>query len=95
MGTRIRKLLKAVKQYRPAIPPYCFILDNGQRFIPDIDPVAYLAEHGTYTPMGEITCFQSDRSAADPLSIALYDAIEEFIGEGGVELPENMSDSGC
>ena len=39
-------------------------------------------------------CYKVNFSMMDYIFIT-YDAIEEFIGEGGVELPENMSDSGC
>ena len=70
-----------------------FIVEGGGEFHTSEDPFSYLLEHGAYTPDGtRIVLFPHSIEGVDPLSLSLYQLIDEAIERGKLELPELESD---
>ena len=69
-----------------------FIVEGGE-FHTSEDPFSYLLEHGAYTPDGtRIVLFPHSIEGVDPLSLSLYQLIDEAVEKGRLTLPELESD---
>lgn len=61
-----------------------FIVEGGGEFHTSEDPFSYLLEHGAYTPDGtRIVLFPHSIEGVDPLSLSLYQLIDEAVEKGG------------
>ena len=70
-----------------------FIVEGGGEFHTSEDPFSYLLEHGAYTPDGtRIVLFPHSIEGVDPLSLSLYQLIDEAVEKGLLTLPELESD---
>lgn len=70
-----------------------FIVEGGGEFHTSEDPFSYLLEHGAYTPDGtRIVLFPHSIEGVDPLSLSLYQLIDEAVEKGRLTLPELKSD---
>lgn len=70
-----------------------FIVEGGREFYADKDPLTYLMEHGAYTLDGRrIVRYPHPVEGVDPLSLSLYELIDEAIEAGKLELTELVSD---
>ena len=70
-----------------------FIVEGGGEFHTSEDPFSYLLEHGAYTPDGtRIVLFPHSIEGVDPLSLSLYQLIDEAVEKGRLTLPELESD---
>ena len=73
-----------------------FIVEGGREFYTDKDPVTYLLEHGAYTPDGRrIVLYPHPVEGVDPLSLSLYQMIDEAVEVGKLQFPELKSDELC
>lgn len=73
-----------------------FIVEGGGEFHTSEDPFSYLLEHGAYTPDGtRIVLFPHSIEGIDPLSLSLYQLIDEAVERGRLTLPELESDDLC
>lgn len=69
-----------------------FIVEGGE-FHTSEDPFSYLLEHGAYTPDGtRIVLFPHSIEGVDPLSLSLYQLIDEAVEKGRLTLPALESD---
>lgn len=87
MRTRINNLSALVREYKRRFKFTTFVLEDGSPFITDSDPLHYLIEHGVETPRGRIVAYPCDRKGADPITLAIYEEIENGIKNGGIENP--------
>lgn len=87
MRTRINNLKALVKAYKELYKPTTFILEDGSTFVTDMGPLHYLVKHGTETPRGRIVAYPHDKKGADPITLAIYEEIENGIKNGGIEVP--------
>ena len=70
-----------------------FIVEGGGEFHTSEDPFSYLLEHGAYTPDGtRIVLFPHPIEGVGPLSLSLYQLIDEAVEKGRLTLPELKSD---
>ena len=70
-----------------------FIVAGGGEFRTKHDPVSYLREHGANTPDGRrIVLYPHPVEGVDPLSLSLYEVIDEAVEAGRLELPALESD---
>ena len=70
-----------------------FIVEGGGEFHTSEDPFSYLLEHGAYTHDGRrIVLFPHPIEGVDPLSLSLYEMLDEAIERGKLELPALESD---
>ena len=70
-----------------------FIVEGGGEFHTSEDPFSYLLEHGAYTHDGRhIVLFPHPIEGVDPLSLSLYQLIDEAVEEGRLTLPALESD---
>lgn len=70
-----------------------FIVEGGGEFHTAADPFDYLYRHGAVTPDGRrIVCYPHPVEDTDPLSLSLYQMLDEAIEKGRLELPEPRSD---
>jgi hypothetical protein len=70
-----------------------FIVEGGGEFHTSEDPFSYLLEHGAYTHDGQrIVLFLHPIEGVDPLSLSLYEMLDEAIERGKLELPALESD---
>ena len=44
-------------------------------------------EHGVQTPRGRIVAYACDKKGADPITLAIYEEIENGIKNGGIDIP--------
>lgn len=66
-----------------------FVVDGGDEFRTPLDPWEYLLKHGVYTPEGErIVKYPHPVHGIDPLSLSLYELIDEAIERGKVDFPD-------
>lgn len=73
-----------------------FIVEGGGEFHTSEDPFSYLLEHGAYTHDGQrIVLFPHPIEGIDPLSLSLYQLIDEAVERGRLTLPELESDDLC
>ena len=70
-----------------------FIVEGGGEYHTKEDPFSYLLEHGAYTHDGRrIVLFPHPIEGVDPLSLSLYQLIDEAVEEGRLTLPALESD---
>ena len=70
-----------------------FIVEGGGEFHTSEDPFSYLLEHGAYTHDGRrIVLYPHPIEGVDPLSLSLYQLIDEAVEEGRLTLPALESD---
>ena len=70
-----------------------FIVEGGGEYCTKEDPFSYLLEHGAYTHDGQrIVLFPHPIEGVDPLSLSLYEMLDEAIERGKLELPALESD---
>ena len=70
-----------------------FIVEGGGEFHTSEDPFSYLLEHGAYTHDGRrIVLYPHPVEGVDPLSLSLYQLIDEAVEKGRLTLPELESD---
>ena len=70
-----------------------FIVEGGGEFRTTEDVFTYLREHGAVTPDGKrIVLYPHPIEGVDPLSLSLYQLIDEAVEHGKLELPELESD---
>lgn len=70
-----------------------FIVEGGGEFRTAEDAFTYLRKHGAVTPDGKrIVLHPRPVEGVDPLSLSLYQMLDEAIEQGKLELPELESD---
>ena len=70
-----------------------FIVEGGAKYHTKEDPFSYLMQHGAYTPDGRrIVLYPHPIEGVDPLSLSLYQLIDEAVEKGRLTLPELESD---
>lgn len=70
-----------------------FIVEGGGEFHTAGDPFTYLYQYGAVTPDGRrIVLYPHPVEDVDPLSLSLYQMLDEAIECGKLELPELESD---
>lgn len=73
-----------------------FIVEGSGEFHTSEDPFSYLLEHGAYTHDGRrIVLYPHSIEGIDPLSLSLYQLIDEAVERGRLTLPELESDDLC
>ena len=73
-----------------------FIVEGGGEFRTAEDAFTHLRKHGAVTPTGKrITLYPHPIEGVDPLSLSLYQLIDEAVEHGKLELPELESDELC
>jgi hypothetical protein len=69
-----------------------FIVEGGEYHTKE-DPFSYLMQHGAVTHDGwRIVLYPHPVEGVDPLSLSLYQMLDEAIERGKLELPELESD---
>ena len=70
-----------------------FIVEGGGEFHVKMDPATYLMQHGTHSLDGKkIISFPHPVEGVDPLSLSLYQLIDDAVEHGKLELPELEGD---
>lgn len=70
-----------------------FIVEGGGEFCTAEDAFMYLRKYGAVTPDGKrIVLYPHPVEGIDPLSLSLYQMLDEAIERGKLELPELESD---
>lgn len=70
-----------------------FIVEGGGEFHTSKDPFSYLLQHGAYTHDGRrIVLYPHPVEGIDPLSLSIYQMLDEAIECGTMELPGLESD---
>ena len=93
--TSVEKRLEALRNYLKGLTAdeTTFVVAGGGEFHTKQDPVSYLLENGAYTPDGRrIVLYPHPVEGVDPLSLSLYEVIDEAVEAGRLELPELESD---
>ena len=81
--------LTALREYLETISgsETTFILEGGKEYKTREDVFDYLRQHGAYTPDGRrIVLYPHPVEGVDPLSLSLYQLIDEAIERGTLEL---------
>lgn len=81
--------LSALREYLETISgnETTFILEGGKEYKTREDVFDYLRQHGAYTPDGRrIVLYPHPVKGVDPLSLSLYQLIDEAIERGTLEL---------
>jgi len=70
-----------------------FIVEGGAEYHTKQNPFDYLREHGAFTHDGRrIVLYPHSIENIDPLSLSLYQLIDEAVEKGRLTLPELESD---
>ena len=70
-----------------------FIVEGGAEYHTKEDPFSYLMQHSAVTHDGRrIVLYPHPVEGVDPLSLSLYQMLDEAIERGKLELPELESD---
>ena len=73
-----------------------FLVAGGGEFHTPLTPEEYLMRHGAYTPDGRrIVLYPHPVEGVDPLSLGLYQLIDEAVEIGKLQFPELESDELC
>ena len=81
--------LSALREYLETISgsETTFIVEGGKEYKTREDVFDYLRQHGAYTPDGRrIVLYPHPVEGVDPLSLSLYQLIDETIERGTLEL---------
>lgn len=90
--------LAALREYLKSLSAdeTTFIVEGSGEFHTSEDPFSYLLEHGAYTHDGRrIVLYPHSIEGIDPLSLSLYQLIDEAVERGRLTLPELESDDLC
>ena len=91
---RLRMLSAYVDGLRPEVTT--FLVAGGGEFHTPLTPEEYLMRHGAYTPDGRrIVLHPHPVEGVDPLSLGLYQLIDEAVEIGKRQFPELESDELC
>ena len=91
VDTRLAALREFLKSH--ATGETVFIVEGGGEYHTKEDPFNYLMQHGAYTHDGRrIVLYPHLVEGVDPLSLSLYQMLDEAIERGKLELPELESD---
>ena len=94
----IEHRLAALREYLKTVSAdeAIFIVEGGGEFRTKLDAFSYLREYGAYTPDGRrIVLYPHPVEGVDPLSLSLYEMLDEAIERGKLELPTLESDDLC
>jgi hypothetical protein len=94
----IEQRLAALREYLKdrSADETVFIVEGGGEFHTRLDAFTYLRERGAYTPDGRrIVLYPHPVEGVDPLSLSLYEMLDEAIERGKLELPTLESDDLC
>lgn len=68
-----------------------FLVEDGAEYHTQEDPLDYLREHGAYTPDGRrIVLYPHPVEGVDPLSLSLYQLLDQAIETGRLDWPEEL-----
>ena len=84
MDGRIRRLEGIIQDYIAAQRSTVFLLESGETFTTEMDPVDYLVRCGVETPKGRIAAYPHEVEGVDGLSRSLYELIDDGIRKGGL-----------
>lgn len=87
--------LAALREYLKSLSAdeTTFIVEGGGEYHTKEDPFNYLMQHGAVTHDGRrIVLYPHPVEGVDPLSLSLYQMLDEAIERGKLELPELESD---
>lgn len=87
--------LAALREYLKSLSAdeTVFIVEGGGEFRTAEDAFTHLRKHGAMTPDGKrIVLYPHPVEGVDPLSLSLYQMLDEAIEQGKLELPELESD---
>lgn len=90
--------LAALREYLKSLSAdeTVFIVEGGGEFRTAEDAFTYLRKYGAVTPDAKrIVLYPHPVEGVDPLSLSLYQMIDEAIEQGKLELPELESDDLC
>ena len=91
---RLRMLSAYVDGLRPEVTT--FLVAGGGEFHTPLTPEEYLMRHGAYTLDGRrIVLYPHPVEGVDPLSLGLYQLIDEAVEIGKLQFPELESDELC
>ena len=91
---RLRMLSAYVDGLRSEVTT--FLVAGGGEFHTPLTPEEYLMRHGAYTPDGRrIVLYPHPVEGVDPLSLGLYQLIDEAVEIGKLQFPELESDELC
>lgn len=96
--TAVKRRLAALREYLKTVSAdeAVFIVEGGGEFHTRLDAFSYLREHGAYTPDGRrIVLYPHPVEDVDPLSLSLYEMLDEAVERGKLELPTLESDDLC
>lgn len=91
----IERRLAALRDYLKTISAdeTVFIVEGGAEYHTKEDPFNYLMQHGAYThDRRRIVLYPHPVEGIDPLSLSLYQLIDEAVEKGRLTLPELESD---
>ena len=91
----IERRLAALRDYLKTISAdeTVFIVEGGAEYHTKEDPFNYLMQHGAYTHDGRrIVLYPHPVEGIDPLSLSLYQLIDEAVEKGRLTLPDLESD---
>ena len=89
----IERRLAALREYLKTISAdeTVFIVEGGKEFRTKQDAFTYLREHGAYTLDGRrIVLYPHPIEGVDPLSLSLYQMLDEAVETGHLNLPEEL-----
>ena len=89
----IEQRLAALREYlkNRSADETVFIVEGGKEFRTKQDAFTYLREHGAVTPDGKrIVLYPHPVEGVDPLSLSLYQMLDEAIETGRLDLPEEL-----
>lgn len=87
--------LAALREYLKSLlaDETTFIVEGGGEYHTKEDPFSYLLEHGAYTHDGRrIVLYPHPVEGVDPLSLSLYQMIDEAIEAGRLDWPDLEGD---
>ena len=87
--------LAALREYLKSLSAdeTTFVVEGGGEYHTKEDPFNYLMQHGAFTHDGKcIVLYPHPVEGVDPLSLSLYQMLDEAIERGKLELPELKSD---
>lgn len=87
--------LAALREYLKSLSAdeTTFVVEGGGEYHTKEDPFNYLMQHGAFTHDGKcIVLYPHPVEGVDPLSLSLYQMLDEAIGRGRLELPTLESD---
>ena len=89
----IEQRLAALREYlkNRSADETVFIVEGGGEFRTKQNAFTYLREHGAYTTDGRrIVLYPHPIEGVDPLSLSLYQMLDEAVETGHLNLPEEL-----